>query len=164
MLELDLNSSLSWEQIHFSSRDAPLINPYTFQPLDAIPVDGGILRNAPIIATYAQSTQAKPHWRAAGYINQTISTGIALGGSQDTEYTVGYFVALNRIKLHFLNPALGNYGLKFYCKKYLRNISITVWQYTGAYTETLQQEIQVNRIIIRRIEDKVNDLFGSWNN
>lgn len=158
-VELDLGNAANWEQIHYSSRQVSFINNYLFNPLSEIDVTGGVLLDTSLIATFADSSSARPTWKTAGWLHQKIRIGIVIGGGLDAEAQNSSRVMLGRTKVHFFKKNVRNYGLSFVAPKWMQQLSLTVWKYTGAYANPELEAIDLARIDILRTEAKVDALF-----
>lgn len=159
-IDLDLGNAANWEQIHFSSRSVIFVSgTHLFRPLEEIDVTGGIVLESSILASYATSSNAKPTWKVAGWLAQKIRTGIAVGGGLDAQPQNSSRVLLNRVKLHFWRRDIKNYGLSFAAPNWMKQLDLTLWQYTGPILDLNQEAIDLARIDILRTEAKVDNLF-----
>lgn len=160
--QLDLANAANWEQFYFGSRTAEFIDALHFRPLPEIGVDGGTLRSARIIASFATSANAKPTWKAAGWLFQKIRVGVTVGGNLDAVAESRRTVLLNKIQLHFWREEISSYGLDFFTFRWLQQLNLTLWEYTGPIIDLTQEAVDLARIDILRTEAKVNALFKDW--
>lgn len=162
-INLDLANSANWEKIHQSSREVVFTTPYKFRPLEEIDVSGPLLLNSPIIASYSTCSSAKPTWNTGGWLYQNIRIGVGIGGLPDASATNSRRVPLNKVQLHFWNRNLKNYQLSFKAPKWVQEISLILWQYTGPFKDLDLEAIDLARIDILRTEAKIDALFKDWN-
>lgn len=159
-LSLDLANSTNWEQIHYSSRSVEFTSSTNYKPLEDIQVNP-LLMSSPIVATFANTSDqyAKPSWYTAGWMYQLIQTGIQGSTASASEVsTRSLRVPLNRIKLHILGNNYSNYGLVFKSIKWVRQLSLTAWAYTGEYATSLEEKVDLTRIDVLRVEAMVKNL------
>lgn len=158
----DFSNAANWEQISFTSRtaDEPSIN--RFIPIPELDVSGAFPLNSPIIATYATCSTAKPTWNTAGWLYQHIRAGIADGGNYGASVYGSRRVPLSRVQIHFWDKSIKDYQLRFKCPKWIYQISLTIWQYTGPILNSSEEAIDLARIDILRTEAKVDALFKDW--
>lgn len=160
--QLDLGNAANWEQFHYSSRQVSFLSNYLFRPLEEIEVTGGILLDTSIVASFASSANAKPTWRVAGWLNQKIRVGIAVGGGLDAVSQASSRVLLGKTKLHFWRRDVANYGLSFITPQWMQQLNLTLWKYVGPIEDSMQQSLELARIDILRTEAKVDALFKDW--
>lgn len=157
--QLDLANAANWEQFYHGSRSAEFIDAFHFRPLPEIGVDGGTLRDSRIIASFATSANAKPTWKAAGWLFQKIRVGVTVGGGLDAVAANRRMVLLKKVQLHFWSPEITSYGLDFFAFRWLQQLDLTLWEYTGPIVDLTQEAIDLTRIDILRTEAKVDALF-----
>ncbi len=160
--QLDLANSANWQQFYFSSRSAEFIDNFHFRSLPEIGVDGGTLHSSRIIASFATSANAKPTWKAAGWLFQKIRVGVTVGGNLDAVAESRRTVLLNKVQLHFWRDEISSYGLDFFTFRWLQQLNLTLWEYTGPIEDSIQQALDLARIDILRTEAKVDALFKDW--
>ena len=160
-LELDLANSANWEQIYYSSRSVRPISNIHFEPLSEVDVTGGILLNAPIIATFAASSTKRDTWKTAGWLSQKIRIGVSVGGTPDAESADSRRVLFDKVKLHFWSRKFKNYQLKFAAPNWVTQLDLTIWQYTGPYVDPLLEASELTRIDVLRTEKKIDYLLNS---
>jgi hypothetical protein len=161
-IELDLGNAAHWEQFHYSSRQVSWRNNYLFDPLEEIDCSGGTFLESSILASFANSTNAKSTWRIAGWLHQKIRVGVAVGGGLDAVSQHNSRVLLNRVKLHFWRRDIKSYGLSFAATNWMQQLNLTLWKYTGPVIDLTQEAIDLTRIDILRTEAKVDALFKDW--
>lgn len=161
--QLDLANAANWEQFYYGSRTAEFTDATHFRPLPEISVDGGTLQSAQIIASFATSANAKPTWKAAGWLFQKIRVGVTVGGGLDAVAANRRMVILNKIQLHFWRDDVSTYGLDFFTFRWLQQLDLTLWEYTGPIINLTQEAVDLARIDILRTEAKVDALFKDWN-
>lgn len=160
--EYDFANAANWVQASYTSRNAEQPTANTFIPIPELDVSGPFPLNAPIIATYATCSTARPTWNTAGWLYQHIRAGIADGGNYGASVYGSRRVPLSRIQIHFWEREIKDYQLRFKCPKWIYQISLTIWQYTGPIIEPTQETIDLARIDILRTEAKVDALFKDW--
>lgn len=96
--------------------------------------------SSPVIAINNYSRTAKSHWKLAGNIIKVVDTGILLGNSLDTTEEVQRFW-LNQTTLFFLKKTVSTYGLKFSIPYWVRDIRISVYEYTGTINDSIEQKL-----------------------
>jgi hypothetical protein len=108
------------------------------QPLGAEP-GGSFVRipeqNCPIIlhksllAVYVNNSFAKPGWFSAGYLQQTISLPLTVGGNP-TSYGASRRLVLGRTQIvPFLDVGVADFAISFLCHRWHRQIKLVVWEY-----------------------------------
>lgn len=160
--EYDFANAANWEQASYTLRYAvqPTLN--SFVPIPEMDVTGPFPLSSSIIATYAESSAVKPTWNTAGWLYQHIRAGIADGGNYGASVYGSRRVPLNKIQIHFWDKSIKDYQLRFKCPKWIKQISLTIWQYTGSIIDTVEESVDLARIDILRTEAKVDALFKDW--
>ncbi|MBG1240725.1 hypothetical protein [Nostoc sp. NZL] len=82
-------------------------------------------------------------WRFAGYINQKISTGLVVGGSQDATTVKGQPLFLSQINLILFEKISTSYAVGIKVPRWFPRASVTVWEYTGV--DDTSEEILLNQ-------------------
>lgn len=100
-----------------------------------------ILLTSQVIAVFCQSSQASPRWKLGGLMNLKVQTGILTGGEFDTYPFEKKRIWLNRITLFTLPVLTPDYSLSFDIPYWLRQISISVYEYTGPIVDPLQVKV-----------------------
>ena len=147
---LDLSNQSYWNQVYEEFKEAKEITPggaYYAIPAFEIP----FLFSSNVIIVRPLSVKAKSTWRFAGVLAQKFQVGT--GGTASTLPTVDadtLSLRLNRNKLVIFNNFKSDYELVFEPFYWMRDIRLTVWEYTGP-EETLRNAIE-------RIEFKVDNI------
>lgn len=158
----DFSNAANWEQVFFTSKSADQPSTNRFVPIPEMDASGLFPLNASIIATYATCSTAKSTWNTAGWLYQNVRAGIADGGSYNTSVFGSRRVPLGRVQIHFWDRQIKDYKLTFKVPKWIYQISLTIWQYTGPIIDENQEAIDLTRIDILRTEAKVDALFKDW--
>lgn len=148
-----LDTSL-W-QVHWQGNFEARRNKDRYTPIP--PAEIPIEFDKPLIAISTSSFNALPRWVTAGWISQKIYTGLSVTGVSDAVLT-NKRVFLNRLNLFFMSTDLASsYSITYYFPRWMFDLSIAIWQYTG--TGDIDDEI-IRRLT--RIEQKVDDIsdFG----
>lgn len=136
-----------WTENFEVARPAP--NRYTPIPPWTVPVQF----DQPVFAISTSSFNALPRWQTAGWISQKINTGIIVDGTPDAEIN-NQRVFLNRLNLFEMPLNLASsYSIIYRFPRWIADLSLSIWQYTGNYEE----DDEIKRIL-RRIEQKVEDI------
>jgi hypothetical protein len=141
---LQLQNAANWD-LQWSYSVAAAINPQRQGSyLEIPPITAPFLLESHIIAVAATSTTARPHWKVAGSVEKKISTGIATGGGLDTTISQNRVLWLNKINLFKFTQDTPTYGLQITPKWWFKDITLTLWVYTGIESDTVTE--QLNRI------------------
>jgi hypothetical protein len=152
----DLGNSANWNYLTSASKSAIVISPGQIVPIPKFSIP--ILLDNPTIAIRVDSVSAKPTWRFAGDIFQEISVGILVGGQPDAIATRRR-AWLNQICLFMLPLWATTYALTYLPPKWFRDVTISVWEYTG---DTPIDNASENAAIVAQlteIEQKINSLL-----
>jgi len=152
-VELDLSNAENWEDVYSTSQAITQLGPRSYVPLSEIQVP--ILLTKPILAVYCESPSAPPHWKRAGWLNQQIRVGITVGGGQEGNRQKGYLLLLKKIMVIEWEPFAEAYQVSFTPQRYLDDISLRIWEYTGPITQSLDEKIDLTRIDVLRLEKQV---------
>ncbi|BAT53783.1 hypothetical protein NOS3756_27460 [Nostoc sp. NIES-3756] len=134
MRVVELNNSDNWESIYSTNINAvsvpmengtSLINPI---PEIVVPF---VLDKFILAVSIDTDVPTDSVWRFAGYINQKISTGLVIGGSQDATTVRGQPIFLDRINLILFQKISTSYAVSIRVPKWFTRTGVTVWQYTG---------------------------------
>lgn len=156
MSDRDLGNAQNWEHVTEISGLATVISPGQILPIPKLTIP--ILLDKSVVAVRVDSVSAPPTWRFAGDIFQEIRVGIMVGGQPDAIATRRR-VWLKQVALFFLPELSTSYALSFLPPKWFRDVTLTLWQFTGTNPNpdavdnvALQQQLET-------IEQKINSLL-----
>lgn len=139
---LQLGNANNWESHYSGSFEAARITVNSRDIyLPILEVEVPITFDKNVLAVYAASATAKPNWSFAGYASQRIRTGLIVGGSHDS-VAARKSIWLNEINLLFFDQLASSYSLSIKPAKWLHDISINIWQYTGNQSDTVTDLLQ----------------------
>jgi hypothetical protein len=156
-LILQLGNTANWSQVFSSTVAAYQIGNGKYAPIPKIVIPTQL--ESPILAVYISCNPNKPTWKFAGWLSQSVFTGLTIGGVTDAENVQRRKIWLNKITLVRLEKLANSYSIDFEVPKWFESVSIQVWEYTGTVedsTEQLIREIRENEL--KRIEQKVDDI------
>jgi hypothetical protein len=117
-----------------------------------------VILHKSLLAVYASNPFAKPGWFSAGYLQQTISLPLTVGGNP-TSYGASRRVVLGKTQIvPFLDVGVADFAISFLCHHWHRKIQLVVWEYQGSVTTA---ELTVLKTITQQltsIESKVDGL------
>lgn len=157
----DLNNAQSWALIYQEYRQAQQVTPQGgYIPIPAFEVPT-LLSSRILIAKTVSNIPAGKRWRWAGNlrINQAFpNSGV---NSQPTEI-IAYPLYLNRSKLLVLPETATNYNLILSDAFWLRDLQLSIYEFTGEGNSEVIELIQTVKIDVLRIEAKIDDIssFG----
>lgn len=131
------NWSLTWSGVKIAP-DAPNESLNKYFPIEdfAIPIQF----SSPIISIYLISNTDPGRWIRGGWAKQKITTGITGGGSPDA-YTQTIPLKLRQINICQFQKITTNFAVVISIPYWLRHIDITVWEYTGEITDTIEDKL-----------------------
>ena len=94
-----------------------------------------------IIAVYCESSSAEPSWKYGGRVFQKIFTGLTVGGSAESRVGTAK-IWLNEIEVIFFQKVTSTYRLVFNIPYWIRNITVSVYEYTGPIQDTVDSDLQ----------------------
>jgi hypothetical protein len=106
-----------------------------------------LIFNRHIIAIYAESATALGSWYTAGLLKQYVRSGLTVGGVTDSiNHTQRIF--LKQIQIIYFRKIINldthneiDFTLGFVVPRWLKDISISIWQYTGLEQDTTENAI-----------------------
>lgn len=156
---LNLIDPASWNQVYTESRTAVPATPQGAHiPIPAFEIP--ITMHSRVFVLKAVSTNTKPRWRFAGNLKPRVAAPIAGINSPPVEIA-SLYVQLNRTKLIVLPAFLTDYNLVLETAPWLKDLSITIWEYVGTIQDTTEELIGIARIDILRVESKIDNIIGS---
>jgi hypothetical protein len=153
MRQLDLQNGDNWEDLYSSSHSITQTGPRSYIPIGEIQIP--VLFEKPILAFYCESPSAPAHWVQAGWLNQKVRVGFTVGGAADGNRQNGRLMLLKKIMLVEWESLGGSYQVSFTPKKYLDDITLRIWQYTGPIVDSLEEQVDLTRIDLLRIEKQL---------
>ena len=151
-------NSSNWDELWTGQKVAePVPNSVLdrFYPIPDFSVP--ILINNPVLAIYIESESDPGTWRRGGYLKQKISTGLSNGGTVDS-YLTQKFLQLRKINIVQLQKIDGSFALEFAVPYWLREVSFTVWAYTGTVADTLTEQLNDLQNFIATCCDELREL------
>lgn len=95
------------------------------------PWDVPFLTAGKLIAIYAESESAEPHWKYAGQAIQKINTGLTVGTDHTGVLSVKKFYLNQFSLLKYLDNYGGEYSLTIKIPYWIREITVYLWEYVG---------------------------------
>lgn len=151
-------NSSNWNQIWTGQKIAePVPNSVLnrFYPIPDFSIP--ILISNPVLAVYVESSSDPGTWRRGGYFKQKISTGLNNGGTVDS-YLVQKFLQLRKINIIQLQKINGSFAVEFAVPYWLREVTFTVWEYTGTVADTLTEQLSDLQNFIVTCCDELREL------
>ncbi|MDZ8083956.1 MAG: hypothetical protein RMX35_33455 [Nostoc sp. DcaGUA01] len=134
MRVIELSNSDNWQSIYSTNVNAvqvPMQNGgYLSSPIPEILVPF-VLDKFILAVSVDTDVPSDSIWRFAGYINQKITTGLVVGGSQDATTVKGQPLFLDQINLILFNKISTSYGVSVKVPKWFTRAAVNVWEYTG---------------------------------
>jgi len=149
----------NWTAVYNESRAAVEVMPNTFTPIPAFEI--GFLFTEHILAIRAFSNSAKPTWKYAGSIYQRLQLGAggALSNLPEVDLS-NRGVYLRRTILLDFPRYTAEFGLVFVPPPWMRNLQLTLWQYSGIDSDNVFELLQTAKADLVRIESKVDNLVA----
>jgi len=95
-----------------------------------------IILHKSLLAVYVDNPLGKPGWFSAGYLQQTISLPLTVGGNP-TSYGASRRLVLGRTQIvPFLDIGVADFAISFLCHRWHRQIKLVVWEYQGNISTT----------------------------
>lgn len=117
-----------------------------------------IILHKPLLAVYANNPLAKPGWFSAGYLGQSISLPLTVGGSP-TSYASSRRIILGRTQIvSFLDIGVADFAISFLCHRWHRQIELVVWEYQGDISTSELTAIATIGQQLNVIESKIDGL------
>lgn len=138
-----------WNQLYATTvNSVSAANNTRYYPIPRIEVPIASTRR--VLACYATSNTALPHWKSAGYLGQKIRTGLLVGGLPDASYLHSQRILLNQINLLHVptNQLAPEYSIYFDTHAHHEDISLQIWEYTGPVTTSTEQ-ILIEEVLSR---------------
>lgn len=155
---LQLRDSVNWGTPYQTLRRANLYGSTgLFFPIPAFQIP--IQFESPILAIVAESQEALSHWRLGCRVRQMFNADIAALEVTGTQRAV----LLNRgpTLIHFPRYAQ-QYRLEVSVPRWHKEMSLTIWEYIGPITDTIEQTVleqsDLVRVDLLRIEAKIDAL------
>jgi hypothetical protein len=154
---LDLSNSANWESIYSHTVNAQVLTERDHIPIPEITIP--VLLDQHILAVYTNSNTAKNTWNTAGYLKQKINLGLVVGGLPDAENVRQQRVLLRKINLIMFPRLTSEYALSFAVPFWLRDLSLSIWKYTGINSDSTSELVNQVRVDIAILDDKVDTLL-----
>ncbi|MEG4121756.1 hypothetical protein QUA43_30330 [Microcoleus sp. N9_B4] len=117
-----------------------------------------IILHKSLLAVYASNPLAKPGWFSAGYLSQSISLPLTVGGNP-TSYGSSRRIVLGKTQIvPFLDIGVSDFAIAFLCHRWHRQIKLVVWEYQGNISTTELTAITALGQQLNSIESKIDGL------
>jgi len=117
-----------------------------------------IILHKSLLAVYANNPLSKAGWFSAGYLSQSISLPLTVGGNP-TSYGASRRIVLGRTQLvPFLDIGVADFAIAFLCHHWHRQIKLVVWEYQGSVTTTELAAVAAITQQLNSIEAKIDGL------
>ena len=166
MLNLNLSNAGNWRLIYYQQHVGDKSKSKIRAPLIEI-IEIPITIASRVLAVGASYLEAPPSWNTAGYFYQEVS-GVALddalvfpGVSGSPTAVVDASkrrITLNTIELHIFERLATEHRYRFEAMRWIPKITLGVWEYIGAETDSTEELLETLKVDLTRIEAKVNQL------
>lgn len=151
---LELGNSANWNQVYSTTVAAFQIGNGRYAPIPKIVVPFQL--ESPILAVYISCEPNKPTWNFAGWLSQSVFTGLTVGGVTDAENVQRRKIWLNKITLVRLEKLANSYSINFVVPKWFESVSIQLWEYIGTVDDSTELLINELKQDVLRIEEKID--------
>ncbi len=140
-VQYDFTNGSNWQQFWNQQRIAQEV-PQTLNRFYPI----GIMQppttfGASIVKVHAANLDARPSWRLAGnYLVKIFAGSIVSGGIPETVIKSGK-IYLDQAQIIFIPPYSPNFSIEFKIPYWHRKMELTMWEYTGLNTNTIERKI-----------------------
>lgn len=165
-INLNLTGLGVWELTYFQRTVGNPANRRVRAPL-IDPIELPYLTDKHIFLVGASYLAARPTWSRAGYLYQQVD-GIhvddtvvfqGLGRVPTTEIDNSRFlIRLNTVQLINFPIVSETFRLRFEAFPWIPEISLAIWEYRGAETDTTEELLQALRAKLETIEFKIDNL------
>lgn len=166
VLNLGLSDAGNWRLVYYQVHQGDLANRNTKIAMIEI-IELPVTIPGRILAVGASYFEAPPSWHVAGYFYQEVR-GVALNaalvfpgiaGSPTTAIDASKRrIVLNAIELHIFERLATEHSYRFETMRWIPKITLGVWEYIGAESDSTEDLLQTLRVDVARIEFKVNQL------
>ena len=164
MLNVNLTQLGSWELTYLKKLVASNSEDYRYGAPYLAPLEVPYLTHCRIFLVAATSIKAKPSWYRAGYLAQqvdgvAVNDAVVFEGMQATPTTAidasQRVVPLNSMQLVIFPKLADAYRLRFTPVRWLKEITLGIWEYRGTESDSTEDLIQVVRAKLETIEFKL---------
>lgn len=139
----DLGNAANWQLIWDANLDAPTPPNSRLNSFFPIPdFESPIQVSSEIVAVYCTSESDPGTWRRGGFIKQKIRTGI-IGGGQNDAYLSIKPLYLRQINTITFPKVSSSYSLEFSVPFWLRQYSLSLYEYTGLIEDTINNDLDL---------------------
>jgi hypothetical protein len=155
---LKLGNAENWNEIFYQSFNAQQSGQF-YAPIPKITVPAQLESN--ILAVYVTCVPAKPTWYFAGFLNQSVYTGLTVGDTPNAESAQRRKIWLNKITLIRLDRLADSYAVTFDVPKWFQSVTFHLWEYIGPNADSADIESQLEAVNakLETIENKVDQLW-----
>lgn len=131
------------------------------------PVEIPLIPTSRIFLVGTFSRDAKPTWYRAGYLTQEIlgvkvdDTVVFEGLNSSPDTTVdadNRVIGLNKVQLVVFPKYSSSFALRFETVAWIKSLNLTIWEYRGQESDTIEELIQATRAKLEAIEYKIDNL------
>jgi hypothetical protein len=155
---LELSNSANWVQAYSAETAATWVDESKGSHFPIPPMSIPFLFDQHIIAVYPESNGSKSWWFSAGWLEQKVSTGITVGGNPDVRVQDSQRILLNRINLAIFPKLSSTYQLNIDIPYWFSHYKVTIWEYIGPESDSIENLINQLQTDIQRIEGKIDAL------
>lgn len=160
MRQLQLGNSSNWESIHNENVSAVQIpmqgGGYKIVPISDISI--AVLLDVFVLAVRVSTIVPEGrNWKFAGYIKQSVSTGLSAFDNQDASFTTRRPLFLDKINLVVYPKISTNYSISIKVPDWFENAGVAVWRYTGIDSDSIEQSVSEIRAIVGSINSVLGD-------
>lgn len=155
---LDLGNTAAWLQVYDEARIVVYQNPLSYTPLPAFEIP--FLFDKRILAVKNSSVTAKSYWQNAGSLVQRLQLG---AGGTASNLPIAEFsrrkLRFNRTELFIFPQYSEHYELVHVAPYWVEDMRLTIWQYVGQDSDTVEELLDTIKVDVARIEFKIDSLL-----
>lgn len=102
-----------------------------------------VLLSNPLIAVSMRNDALPPTWRFAGHARQAINAGLLVGAATTASFATKPLL-LNKLNLLYFPTLTAEWALSIDIPKWILEVTITVFEYTGALNTTADEIEEIN--------------------
>jgi hypothetical protein len=134
-----LTDSNNWVLAYSTQKAAAQDATGAYFPISTISVP--ILLDSFFLAIRTDSQEKKATWKYGGSAAYYLPTGIGIGGVTESRFGEVRYLSLGEFTLCSVPKLANEFELRIFPPYYFRDISVSVWMYTGAGEPTIEGKL-----------------------
>ena len=141
-LKADIGNTSNWSEVWSGRFQGAIFRPGVFTPSDGLILPVTLSSPLLVVGCFCDPAVVKPTWSYAGTIQAVANLNLFGGSSLSRSVFSTHSGLINRSRMVAIPRIVNDYQVYFRPAKWIESMDVTFYEYVGAYSDELIDEIQ----------------------